>query len=126
MFDLSFEKIVVLVVVALFVLGPERLPAAAVWVGKTIRQVKGFAATANEQLQAEMGPELDHLRQPLAELRAPLQELRALRDPRAAVMRHLLADPTPTPATDPVAGRTAGAVPTVTTDAGDDNAGQTA
>lgn len=35
MFGLSIEKIVVLVVVALFVLGPERLPAAAAWLGKT-------------------------------------------------------------------------------------------
>lgn len=93
MFDLSFEKIAVLVVAALFVLGPERLPAAAEWLGSTIRQIKGFATAAGEQLQAEIGPELDHLRQPLAELRAPLQELRALRDPRAALMHHLMADP---------------------------------
>ncbi len=33
MFDLSLEKIAVLMVVALFVLGPERLPAAAGWIG---------------------------------------------------------------------------------------------
>jgi len=92
-FDLSFEKIVVLVVVALFVLGPERLPAAAAWLGRTIRQVKGYATAASDQLRAEIGPELDQLRQPLADLRAPLQELRALRDPRTAVMRHLMADP---------------------------------
>jgi sec-independent protein translocase protein TatB len=102
MFGLSIEKIVVLVVVALFVLGPERLPAAAAWLGKAIRQVKGFAAAANEQIHAELGPELDQLRQPLAELRAPLQELRALRDPRAAIMRHLLAEPVA--ASEPVAG----------------------
>lgn len=96
MFGLSIEKIVVLVVVALFVLGPERLPAAAAWLGKTIRQVKGFAAAANDQLHAELGPELDQLRQPLAELRAPLHELRSLRDPRAMMMRHLLAEPVAT------------------------------
>ena len=108
MFGLSIEKILVLVLVGLFVLGPERLPAAAAWAGKTIRQVKGFAAGASEQLHAEMGPELDQLRQPLADLRAPLQELRALRDPRSAVMRHLFADPepasTPKPVTQPLPG----------------------
>lgn len=97
MFDLSFEKLFVLVLVALFVLGPERLPAAATWLGQNIRKVKAFAAGANEQIRRELGPELDQLRAPLAELRAPLQDLRALRDPRAAVMRHLLADPEPLP-----------------------------
>lgn len=93
MFDLSFEKIAVLIVIALFVLGPERLPAAAEWLGRTIRQLKGYAAAANQQIQAEIGPELDQLRQPLADLRAPLQELRSLQDPRTAVMRHFMADP---------------------------------
>lgn len=70
MFGLSIEKIVVLIGVALFVLGPGRLPAGASWLGKAIGQVKGFAAAANEQLHAELGPELDQLRQPHAELRA--------------------------------------------------------
>lgn len=83
---------------ALFVLGPERLPTAAAWAGKAIRQIKAFATGANEQLRNELGPEFDQLREPLAELRAPLQELRALRDPRAAVMRHLFND------TDPLSG----------------------
>ena len=95
MFDLSFEKIFVLLVVALFVLGPERLPAAAAWVGKTLRQIRAFAADANEQLHREVGPELEQLRQPLADLRAPLAELRALGDPRRAVLRHFLSDPAP-------------------------------
>lgn len=97
MFGLSFEKLFVLVVVALFVLGPERLPAAAAWAGQTIRKVKGFASGASEQLRSEFGPEFDQLRQPLQELRAPLQELRALRDPRAAIVKHLLSDPAPPP-----------------------------
>lgn len=107
MFDLSIEKILVLLLVALFVLGPERLPAAAAWLGKSIRQAKGAIAGANAQLRAEMGPELDQLRAPLAELRAPLAELRALRDPRAAVMRHLLADPAPATSPGPAAASTA-------------------
>jgi sec-independent protein translocase protein TatB len=79
------------VVAALFVLGPERLPAAAAWLGGAIRKGKALAASANAQITSELGPELDQLRVPLAELRAPLQELRALRDPRGAVLRHLLA-----------------------------------
>jgi len=95
MFDLSIEKILVLVLVALFVLGPERLPAAAAWAGKAIRQAKGAVANAHEQVRTQLGPEYDQLRQPLADLRAPLQELRGLRDPRTAVMRHLFTDSEP-------------------------------
>lgn len=95
MFDLSFGKILVLVLVALFVLGPERLPAAAEWAGKAIRQFKSFATGASDKLRDELGPEFDQLREPLAQLRAPLQELRALRDPRATVMGHLFNDTDP-------------------------------
>lgn len=72
--------------------GPERLPAAASWLGAAIRKTKALAATANDQISRELGPELDHLRVPLAELRGPLQELRSLRDPRGAALRDLLAD----------------------------------
>jgi sec-independent protein translocase protein TatB len=41
-FDLSIEKLLILAVVALFVLGPERLPAAATWLARTLRQIKNF------------------------------------------------------------------------------------
>jgi len=95
MFDLSVPKLLVLMLVALFVLGPERLPAAATWLGQNIRKVKGFAAGATEALRREVGPEFDQLRQPLQDLRGPLQELRGLRDPKAAVLRHLFAEPDP-------------------------------
>jgi len=100
MFGLSFEKLFVLALIALFVLGPERLPAAATWLGQNVRKVKVFAANANRQLRDEVGPEFEHLREPLEQLRGPLQELRSLRDPRAAVLRHLLDEPssgTPAP-----------------------------
>ncbi len=101
MFGLSFEKLFVLAVIGLFVLGPERLPAAAAWLGQTLRKVRSFADGANQQLRNELGGEFDELREPLSQLRAPLQELRSLRDPRSAIMRHLLAeqpaDTTPAP-----------------------------
>ena len=61
MFDLSIGKIVVLGLVALFVLGPERLPAAMGWLGRTIGQVKDYAAGARQHLE---GPEYDQLRAP--------------------------------------------------------------
>lgn len=81
MFDsVGWGEILVLVVAGLFILGPERLPSAAAWVGRTIRQVKDYAAGAREQIRTELGPEFD-------ELRKPLEELRDLRNfnPRTAV-----------------------------------------
>ena len=56
MLDLGFEKLFVLMIVALFVLGPERLPAAAAWLGNAVRHVKSFAANVNQQVRAELGP----------------------------------------------------------------------
>lgn len=88
MFDsIGWGEIIVLVVAGLFILGPERLPAAAAWTGKAIRQVREYATGAREQLRGELGPEFD-------ELRKPLEELRGLRNfnPRTAVRRTLFDD----------------------------------
>jgi sec-independent protein translocase protein TatB len=90
MFDsVGWGEIVVLVVAGLFILGPERLPSAAAWVGKSIRQVKEYATGAREHLRGELGPEFD-------ELRKPLEELRGLRDlnPRTMMQRTLFDEPT--------------------------------
>ena len=89
MFDLSVEKLFVLALVALFVVGPERLPTAAAWLGQAIRQVKQLTSAANEQLRADLGPELAELRGPLEELRSPLRELNAWRRPRGTIIRQL-------------------------------------
>jgi sec-independent protein translocase protein TatB len=86
-FDISFTELLVLAAAGLFILGPERLPGAAAWVGRTIRQVRGYATGAREQLRSQMGPEFDQLRQPLEDLRS-LRDL----DPRRAVNWNLLND----------------------------------
>jgi sec-independent protein translocase protein TatB len=90
--SVGWGEIVVLVVAGLFILGPERLPSAAAWVGRSVRQVKEFANGARDQLRGELGPEFD-------ELRKPLEELRGLRDlhPRNAMRRTLFDDPEPKP-----------------------------
>lgn len=86
MFDsIGWGEILVLAIAGLFILGPERLPSAAAWLGKTVRQVREYATGARDQLRDELGPEFDTLRKPLEDL----QSLRNL-DPRRAVTRHLL------------------------------------
>ncbi|MGI8310227.1 MULTISPECIES: Sec-independent protein translocase protein TatB [Saccharopolyspora] len=85
MFDsIGWPELLVLVVVGLFILGPERLPQGAAWLGKTVRQVKEYATGAREQIKSELGPEFD-------ELRKPLEDLRGIRNfnPRTAVTKHL-------------------------------------
>lgn len=88
--SVGWGEIFVLVVAGLFILGPERLPSAAAWLGRTVRQVREYATGARDQLRRELGPEFD-------ELRKPLEDLRGLRDfsPRHAVRRTLFDDPAP-------------------------------
>ncbi|WP_020668053.1 Sec-independent protein translocase protein TatB [Amycolatopsis nigrescens] len=89
--SVGWGEILVLIVAGLFILGPERLPEAAAWVGKSMRKVREFATGARQQLREEMGPEFD-------ELRKPLEDLRGLRnfDPKRVVTQHLFdGDPDP-------------------------------
>lgn len=91
MFGLSWMHLLVLLAAGLFVLGPERLPEAAAWLGRSARQVRQFARTAQRQLEDELGPEFE-------EYRLPWEDLRRLRDfdPRHAIVQHLFdGDPDP-------------------------------
>lgn len=76
---------VILLVAALVILGPERLPGAVRWTTRSLRQVRDYASGATSQLKQELGPEFDDLRKPLADL----NELRGM-TPRAVVTKHLL------------------------------------
>ncbi|NKQ58550.1 Sec-independent protein translocase subunit TatB [Amycolatopsis sp. K13G38] len=84
MLEFSWTHILILVVAGLFILGPERLPQAAAWLGKTVRQVREFVSGAQQQLRDEMGDEFEEFRKPLQDLR----ELRSF-DPRRALTAHL-------------------------------------
>ena len=83
--NLSWEHILVLVVVGLVILGPERLPGAIRWTGNALRQAREYLTGVTTQLRQDIGPEFDELRGPLSEL----QKLRGM-TPRAALTKHLL------------------------------------
>lgn len=88
MFDsIGWVEILILGIAGLFILGPERLPSAAAWVGRNVRKLREYASGARDQLRAEMGPEFDEFRKPLQDL----QQLRSF-DPKRAVARHLFDD----------------------------------
>lgn len=59
MFGLSGEKLLILGLIAVFVLGPERLPIYAQQFAKFIKSVKRMAEGAKDQLSNEIGEELD-------------------------------------------------------------------
>ncbi|OBB82386.1 twin arginine-targeting protein translocase TatB [Mycobacterium colombiense] len=83
--SLSWEHMLVLVVVGLVVLGPERLPGAIRWASNALRQARDYLSGVTSQLREDLGPEFDDLRVPLSEL----QKLRGM-TPRAALTKHLL------------------------------------
>jgi sec-independent protein translocase protein TatB len=92
MLNIGWGEFLILIVAGLLILGPERLPSAAAWLARTVRQVREYANGAREQLRSELGPEFD-------EFRAPLEDLRRLRgfsprgfNPRSAITRHLFDD----------------------------------
>ncbi|GAA1502787.1 sec-independent protein translocase protein TatB [Agromyces terreus] len=59
MFGLTFEKLLIIGVIAVFLLGPERLPHYAAQLGKFVRSMRDFANGAKDRMREEMGPEFD-------------------------------------------------------------------
>ncbi len=57
MFDINGWELLLLGVLAILVLGPERLPEYAAKFGRFIRQARTMADRAKAQLKDEMGPE---------------------------------------------------------------------
>ncbi|MCV7196034.1 Sec-independent protein translocase protein TatB [Mycobacterium angelicum] len=83
--NIGWGEMLVLVVVGLVVLGPERLPGAIRWSASALRQARDYLSGVTNQLREDMGPEFDDIRGHLGEL----QKLRGM-TPRAALTKHLL------------------------------------
>lgn len=61
MFGLSSEKIVILLVLAVFILGPERLPQYARSLANFIKKMRKLANSAQEQMKDELGEGFEDL-----------------------------------------------------------------
>jgi sec-independent protein translocase protein TatB len=59
MFGLSGEKLLILGLIAVFILGPDRLPHYAQQLAKFAKNLKKMADGAKDQLSNEIGEELD-------------------------------------------------------------------
>ena len=77
MFGVGLPEIAVILVVAIVVFGPDRLPEFARQAGRMLRQVRQFTQAARDDIREELGPEFADF--DLADL-----------DPRKAVRKHIL------------------------------------
>jgi len=59
MFGLTFDKLLIIGVLAVFLLGPERLPGYASKLAQLVRTVRDMADGAKTRMRDEMGPEFD-------------------------------------------------------------------
>lgn len=82
MFNIGPVELLVLAVVGLIVLGPDRLPGLARDAARMLRQLREMATGARQQLRDELGPEFADV------------DLRSL-DPRTAVQRAVFGDDVP-------------------------------
>lgn len=89
MLGISSGHLAVLLVVALFLIGPERLPSAVARGSRTARAIRSYGADSRAQLREHLGPEFD-------ELHRPLRDLREMRDGASAFVRELVDEPAST------------------------------
>ena len=61
MFGLTFEKLLVIGILAVFLLGPERLPYYASQLARLAKSLKRMADGAKDRMREEMGPDFDEV-----------------------------------------------------------------
>lgn len=71
MFDIGFTELLMLAIIGMVVIGPERLPAAARSIGRTLGQLRRYMTNLQNQIEQEV--KLDELNKKImAESREPL------------------------------------------------------
>jgi sec-independent protein translocase protein TatB len=61
MFGLTFDKLLVIGVIAVFLLGPDRLPHYAAQLARLVKSLRSMADGAKDRMREEMGPEFNEL-----------------------------------------------------------------
>ena len=88
MLGVGLPELAVILVVAIVVFGPDRLPEFGRQAGRMVRQLRQFAQSTQDELRRELGPEFADLK---------LSDL----DPRQAIRKHIIEaidEPLPTAA----------------------------
>ncbi|WP_039956845.1 Sec-independent protein translocase protein TatB, partial [Xanthomonas graminis] len=79
MFDIGFSELLLIAVVALVVLGPERLPKAARFAGLWVRRARAQWDSVKQELEREL--EAEELKRSLQDVQASLRQAESqLRD----------------------------------------------
>jgi len=99
----TIEKIIMIGVIAAILIGPERLPQAAEWLGRTARKTREYIQGARTRVQEEMGEDLGDVDWKKLD---PRQY-----DPRRIIREALLEDDSPA---RPAAAATTVAIPRTT------------
>lgn len=60
-FGLTIDKLLIILVIALFLIGPDRLPGYAAQLARLVKTLRGFANGARDRMREEMGPEFDEV-----------------------------------------------------------------
>src|SRR6188768_4164933 len=94
MFGLTFDKLLIIGVIAVFLLVPERLPYYAAQLGRLVKSLRSMANGAKDRMREEMGPDFDEIDWKQLD---PRQY-----DPRRIIREALLEDPA-VPVVSPVA-----------------------
>jgi len=89
-FGLTFDKLIIIAVIAVFLIGPDRLPGYAAQLAKVVRGLRSMADGAKDRMREEMGPDFDEVDWKKLD---PRQY-----DPRRIIREALLEDPATTTA----------------------------
>ena len=77
---LGFTELIVILVVALFVLGPDQLPVYAKKLGKALRELKGVTGDLAKEINENVVEPLNDVAKPLKEaadeITAPINEMK--------------------------------------------------
>jgi sec-independent protein translocase protein TatB len=60
-FGLTFEKLFLIAIIAVILLGPDRLPYYASQLARLVKSLRNMATGARERMREEMGPEFDDI-----------------------------------------------------------------
>lgn len=96
MLGLSFEKLLIIGVIAVFIVGPQRLPKYAAKLASFVRSLRAMADNAKDRMREEMGPDFEDVDWKKLD---PRQY-----DPRRIIREALLEDP-PQPVVRPASSR---------------------
>lgn len=58
---MTFDKVLIILVIAVFLVGPDRLPGYAAQLARLTKSLRQMASGAKDRMREEMGPEFDEV-----------------------------------------------------------------